>query len=195
MARKRKMSEEQFESLRRSINRRRLIDAEEACDRFEKGYEGIGHQKRSLFPDDDKLHEQAVVSARNHYKHFDAVISSYAESFTKKLKDNVLYRRIYFYGSVSVLAVLVVVLILCIFLKDPHESGETFATALISFLTAFIVLPITITKSLFNPEETLQINEIIKTIQMHDQVMTKPYMSKGETDNKNSDSDKFSPAG
>lgn len=43
--------------------------------------------------------------------------------------------------------------------------------ALISFLTATIVIPTKVVEYLFNPQETQQIGEIIKNIQTYDKIV------------------------
>lgn len=69
------------------------------------------------------------------------------------------------------LAIFVLIFLLfgyiCIFKSEDFEM----ISALISLVTATIVIPTKVVEYLFNPQETQQIGEIIKNIQSYDKIV------------------------
>lgn len=118
------------------------------------------------------LEESSVTSAVGHIKDFDAIMTAFAENARKGLIYNRRYKRIYFYGSILVLLVITVGTVYCLLHPYWFETPTDYIAPVASFMTAFIVLPITISKYLFNPQETHDLNEIVKSIQEHDRKMT-----------------------
>ena len=118
------------------------------------------------------LDESSAESAVNHIREFDIIMTSYAENARKSLQYNRRYKRIYFYGSLAVLFVIAIYTVNC--LSHPYwfDTPSDYLAPIASFMTAYIVLPITISKYLFNPQETHDLNEIVKSIQKHDRIMT-----------------------
>lgn len=134
---------------------------------FEKQRE----QRGSSRPMED-LWSSAAKSAQFHNKQYNRIIECYTDHAEKSLRVNLIYKRWYFYGSLAIMVglfALVAYLALC---PNADGSTEAYITAISAFVTAFIVLPVTITKYLFNPDESKNLNEIVQSIQKHDLAMT-----------------------
>jgi len=138
-----------------------------SIDSFEKAR---SKEERVRFS--DRLTEDSTYSAMQHNKQYDSIMESYAENVQKSLKVNRRYKRWYFYGSLITMAILVGLIIYISVISQNGIDVEAYITALTAFVTAFIVLPVTITKYLFNPEEGKYLKNIVETVQKHDFVMT-----------------------
>ena len=149
----------------------------ENLEEFEKKREKKDRSNQTSMQD---LDNDAAENAKKHNIHYSNILENYAATAKVNLNNNLLFKKCYFWGSVAVLGILVIALVLTLIFADPHDSESVYLTVLVSFLTAYIVLPITITKYLFNPKETIQLNKIVRSIQEHDRIMTGHIDSKDE---------------
>ena len=69
------------------------------------------------------------------------------------------------------LVVFMAMFILFAYISLFRNGNLEILSALISFLTATIVIPTKVVEYLFNPQETQQIGEIIKNIQTYDKIV------------------------
>lgn len=129
-------------------------------------------ERRGSYQPMEDLMRSSVDSAKAHNKKYSRIISCYTEHAEISLKVNRRYKRFYFYVSLFIMLGLAGLVVYLTLFSDTHLDVETHATAIVSFVTAFIVLPVTITKYLFNPDETKDLKDIVKSIQEHDLVMT-----------------------
>lgn len=122
---------------------------------------------RTRFP--DSLNLSSTQSAIKHNSNFDEIIAVYAENSSKSLLQNRVYKSVYFWFSIILLFLFALKILYGV---QEGTSSEANLTAIVSFVTSFIVLPVTITKYLFNPKETHDLNKIVQSIQTHDREMT-----------------------
>ena len=115
--------------------------------------------------------ERGIKSAGEHTVLYDRILQCYTEHAEKSLRVNRRYKRWYFYGSVGVM--LGMALLMGYLILSDQSSGNVaeYVTGISAFVTAYIVLPVTITKYLFNPDESKNLNAIVQSIQQHDLAM------------------------
>lgn len=115
------------------------------------------------------LVSDSIMNAKKHNAAYGRIIECCTEHAQDSLAANRLFKAIYFWTSCAVMVVLA--LVTCGVVLS-HEEPAALISALTAFVTAFIVLPVTITKYLFNPDESRNLNELVKSIQEHDRKMT-----------------------
>lgn len=95
------------------------------------------------------------------------IYSTILENYSKYLKDtlnsNKSNKQIFLIGLLVILLIIVVGFFICLYFLNDNIIA--LITAFASVTSAIIVIPTKIVEYLFNPQETQQINEVIKNIQ------------------------------
>lgn len=100
------------------------------------------------------------------------IYTNILDNYSKYLKENLETNKRIKNAYVSVmLAGFVVINSICIYVYLSKNGNIKMISALISMVTATIVIPTKIVEYLFNPQETQQIGEIIKNIQTYDKIV------------------------
>ena len=135
----------------------------------------IQRERERIEDDQDAVSDfvsDSIMNAKKHNAAYGRIIECYTEHAQDSLADNRLFKAVYFWVSCTVMVVLTLVVCGAALSYDAHESTSALISALAAFITAFIVLPVTITKYLFNPDESRNLNKLVKSIQEHDRKMT-----------------------
>ena len=83
------------------------------------------------------------------------------------LNENRIKKKYVIYSMIAIFVIIAVVVCIIAFRNEPLAT----ISAVISFISAIIVIPTKIVEYLFNPKETEQISEIIKNIQTYDKAV------------------------
>ena len=101
------------------------------------------------------------------------IYSTILENYSKYLKDtlnsNKSNKQIFLIGLLVILLIIVVGFFICLYFLNDNIIA--LITAFASVTSAIIVIPTKIVEYLFNPQETQQINEVIKNIQDYDKAV------------------------
>lgn len=110
--------------------------------------------------------DEMELDERN--KIYTNVLDNYSTYLKENLDTNKCI-KMWYVGVMLAIFVLIFLLFgyICIFKSEDFEM----ISALISLVTATIVIPTKVVEYLFNPQETQQIGEIIKNIQTYDKIV------------------------
>ena len=100
-------------------------------------------------------------------KIYSKILKNYSEYLDYTLEENKKNKRIVRNWMIGFFFTVVIMCILFIIVKSPLSIFS----ALVSLVSAIIVIPTKIVEYLFNPKETQQISEIIKNIQKYDKAI------------------------
>lgn len=112
-------------------------------------------------------------------KRYSKIINVYTNYIEKSTKQNHLFKWIYFVVSATILVFitlgLIAVIIVMLFSSELAviNKGKILLTALGAFVTSVIVIPLTITKYLFNKKEAGQFADFVRINQKHNEKVTK----------------------
>ena len=95
------------------------------------------------------------------------IIGSYNKYLEETLNENRIKKKYVIYSMIAIFVIIAVVVCIIAFRNEPLAT----ISAVISFISAIIVIPTKIVEYLFNPKETEQISEIIKNIQTYDKAV------------------------
>lgn len=120
--------------------------------------------------------DRKYVSANN--EAFNHLLNDYVQAAGKNLNTKLSLKKAFFIICsiilIGIFLLMIAVTLICIF---KNVNTETLVIAIvnniISFFTAFIVLPKTIAEYLFNPEEEKDTINLIRNIQEHDKDIRK----------------------
>lgn len=153
------------------------------CD--EKGLDDIKRivcdfeQKRESGIQSPYMTDSIVRNVLKHSREYSKIISCYAANADITLRQNRQWKG-YVFKKIDVfwkcilcgLAILILGGILLAWFGKDNAAIGVGITAIVTFVSAFIVLPVTITQYLFNPNESKDLNEIVKSMQDYDYRMT-----------------------
>lgn len=110
--------------------------------------------------------DEIELDERN--KIYTNVLDNYSTYLKENLDTNKCIKK-WYVGVMLTMFVLIFLLFvyICVFRSEDFEM----IPALISLITATIVIPTKVVEYLFNPQETQQIGEIIKNIQTYDKIV------------------------
>ena len=110
--------------------------------------------------------DEMELDERN--KIYTNVLDNYSTYLKENLDTNKCIKK-WYVGVMLAIFVLIFLLFgyICVFKNEDFEM----ISALISLVTATIVIPTKVVEYLFNPQETQQIGEIIKNIQTYDKIV------------------------
>lgn len=110
--------------------------------------------------------DEMELDERN--KIYTNVLDNYCTYLKENLDTNKCIKK-WYVGVMLAIFVLIFLLFgyICVFKSEDFEM----ISALISLVTATIVIPTKVVEYLFNPQETQQIGEIIKNIQTYDKIV------------------------
>ena len=91
----------------------------------------------------------------------------YSKYLEETLNENRIKKKYVIYSMIAIFVIIAVVVCIIAFRNEPLAT----ISAVISFISAIIVIPTKIVEYLFNPKETEQISEIIKNIQTYDKAV------------------------
>ena len=91
----------------------------------------------------------------------------YIKYLEETLNENRIKKKYVIYSMIAIFVIIAVVVCIIAFRNEPLAT----ISAVISFISAIIVIPTKIVEYLFNPKETEQISEIIKNIQTYDKAV------------------------
>lgn len=128
----------------------------------------------------------------NNEENYSKIVRNYTHYTNAIVWMNFAFKLVYFIGSCVVLYVITSVLLDVVYFaineqepsgfwdiligavsKDADTSGkiEILLTALSAFITAVIVIPVTITRYLFNQKEVEQFTALLQSVQQHNEKM------------------------
>ena len=93
--------------------------------------------------------------------------NNYSKYLEETLNENRIKKKYVIYSMIAIFVIIAVVVCIIAFRNEPLAT----ISAVISFISAIIVIPTKIVEYLFNPKETEQISEIIKNIQTYDKAV------------------------
>ena len=138
-----------------------------SLDSFNEDYEESGlsiADSMEQLPHNRK--DEMELDERN--KIYTNVLDNYSTYLKENLETNKLAKECYVY---TMLAVFLLMFFLFGYISLFRNGNLEILSALISFLTATIVIPTKVVEYLFNPQESQQIGEIIKNIQTYDKIV------------------------
>ena len=91
----------------------------------------------------------------------------YNKYLEETLNENRIKKKYVIYSMIAIFVIIAVVVCIIAFRNEPLAT----ISAVISFISAIIVIPTKIVEYLFNPKETEQISEVIKNIQTYDKAV------------------------
>lgn len=108
-------------------------------------------------------------------KLYTKILEDYSGYLNKTLDNNSKNKKNFVKGLLSILIGIggLFIAVVVYFLKSPNYAINIFPllTSFISFISEIIIIPTKIVEYLFNPEEMMQINEVIKNIQDYDKAV------------------------
>lgn len=114
-----------------------------------------------------KEKDEKELDERN--KIYTDILSSYSIYLNQTLSKNTFNKKAFLIGLLIILGLIVIGFFMYLILDGDNIVAVI--TAFISLISAIIVIPTKIVEYLFNPQETQQINEVIKNIQDYDKAV------------------------
>lgn len=109
--------------------------------------------------------DEKELDERN--KVYTKILNNYSKYLEETLNENRIKKKYVIYSMIAIFVIIAVVVCIIAFRNEPLAT----ISAVISFISAIIVIPTKIVEYLFNPKETEQISEIIKNIQTYDKAV------------------------
>ena len=103
--------------------------------------------------------DEKELDERN--KVYTKILNNYSKYLEETLNENRIKKKYVIYSMIAIFVCIIA------FRNEPLAT----ISAVISFISAIIVIPTKIVEYLFNPKETEQISEIIKNIQTYDKAV------------------------
>lgn len=139
-------------------------------DKCSNDYQLMNTNTINVLNNDDDLRRSDISSMRDHNEQFNRLLETYVDNLEENLYNKQIYKKRFFYSCLIILfgiaLLLAIVSISSLIIKEA--SIAVLIANIVSFLTAFIVLPNTIANYLFNNKEEENMTQIIKSIQEHD---------------------------
>ena len=126
---------------------------------------------------DEGLRQNDINSLGKHIRNYDDILYNYAKHVDKTLRHKRIMKFWFFLISLSImficmLSTAICVVFLCVSIYNGSFDVMDFltptVTAIISFLTVYIIIPKIIAKYLFNSKEDKEMKSIIVSIQKYD---------------------------
>lgn len=114
-----------------------------------------------------KEKDEKELDERN--KIYTDILSNYSKYLNQTLSKNTFNKKAFLIGLLIILGLIVIGFFMYLILDGDNIVAVI--TAFISLISAIIVIPTKIVEYLFNPQETQQINEVIKNIQDYDKAV------------------------
>ena len=114
-----------------------------------------------------KEKDEKELDERN--KIYTDILSSYSIYLNQTLSKNTFNKKAFLIGLLIILGLIVIGFFMYLILDGDNIVAVI--TSFISLISAIIVIPTKIVEYLFNPQETQQINEVIKNIQDYDKAV------------------------
>lgn len=114
-----------------------------------------------------KKNDEKELDDRN--KIYSTILENYSKYLKDTLNSNKSNKQIFLIGLLVILLIIVVGFFICLYFLNDNIIA--LITAFASVTSAIIVIPTKIVEYLFNPQETQQINEVIKNIQDYDKAV------------------------
>ena len=115
----------------------------------------------------DLHHKEKELDDRN--KIYSTILENYSKYLNDTLVNNKSNKKIFLISLLIILGVVIVGFFICIVLLKDNIIA--LITAFGTVISAIIVIPTKMVEYLFNPQETQQINEVIKNIQDYDKAV------------------------
>ena len=115
----------------------------------------------------DLPHKEKELDDRN--KIYSTILENYSKYLNDTLVNNKSNKKIFLISLLIILGVVIVGFFICIVLLKDNIIA--LITAFGTVISAIIVIPTKMVEYLFNPQETQQINEVIKNIQDYDKAV------------------------
>ena len=116
-----------------------------------------------------KENDEKELDDRN--KIYSTILENYSKYLKDTLDSNKSNKKIFLIGLLVILLTIVIGFFICLYFLNNNIIA--LITAFASVISAIIVIPTKIVEYLFNPQETQQINEVIKNIQDYDKAVRK----------------------
>ena len=116
-----------------------------------------------------KENDEKELDDRN--KIYSTILENHSKYLKDTLNSNKSNKQIFLIGLLVILLTIVVGFFICLYFLNDNIIA--LITAFASVTSAIIVIPTKIVEYLFNPQETQQINEVIKNIQDYDKAVRK----------------------
>ena len=116
-----------------------------------------------------KENDEKELDDRN--KIYSTILENYSKDLKDTLDSNKSNKKIFLIGLLVILLIIVIGFFICLYFLNNNIIA--LITAFASVISAIIVIPTKIVEYLFNPQETQQINEVIKNIQDYDKAVRK----------------------
>ena len=114
-----------------------------------------------------KENDEKELDDRN--KIYSTILENYSKYLKDTLNSNKSNKQIFLIGLLVILLIIVIGFFICLYFLSDNIIA--LITAFASVISAIIVIPTKIVEYLFNPQETQQINEVIKNIQDYDKAV------------------------
>jgi len=114
-----------------------------------------------------KENDEKELDDRN--KIYSTILENYSKYLKDTLDSNKSNKKIFLIGLLVILLIIVIGFFICLYFLNNNIIA--LITAFASVISAIIVIPTKIVEYLFNPQETQQINEVIKNIQDYDKAV------------------------
>lgn len=114
-----------------------------------------------------KEKDEKELDERN--KIYTDILSNYSKYLNQTLSKNTFNKKAFLIGLLIILGLIVIGFFMYLILDGDNIVAVI--TSFISLISAIIVIPTKIVEYLFNPQETQQINEVIKNIQDYDKAV------------------------
>ena len=114
-----------------------------------------------------KEKDEKELDDRN--KIYSTILENYSKYLNDTLVNNKSNKKIFLISLLIILGVVIVDFFICIVLLKDNIIA--LITAFGTVISAIIVIPTKMVEYLFNPQETQQINEVIKNIQDYDKAV------------------------
>lgn len=118
-----------------------------------------------------KENDEKELDDRN--KIYSTILENYSKYLKDTLNSNKSNKQIFLIGLLVILLIIVVGFFICLYFLNDNIIA--LITAFASVTSAIIVIPTKIVEYLFNPQETQQINEVIKIFKIMIKLLEKIY--------------------
>ena len=118
-----------------------------------------------------KENDEKELDDRN--KIYSTILENYSKYLKDTLDSNKSNKKIFLIGLLVILLIIVIGFFICLYFLNNNIIA--LITAFASVISAIIVIPTKIVEYLFNPQETQQINEVIKIFKIMIKLLEKIY--------------------
>lgn len=126
-----------------------------------------------------KENDEKELDDRN--KIYSTILENYSKYLKDTLDSNKSNKKIFLIGLLVILLIIVIGFFICLYFLNNNIIA--LITAFASVISAIIVIPTKIVEYLFNPQETQQINEVIKIFKIMIKLLEKIYQENKDCNN------------